>query len=307
MAQREGQALNAVAAGWVARQQGEEFSVDDRADLERWLQADPAHAVAFARAEFAWERTERLRAFTDASPPRETAAPRRFAAIAAVVAVVAVAALLATISLRDNVYKTKVGEQRVVALDDGSRINLNTSSRVEIEFGKQQRIVRLQEGEALFKVAHDPQRPFIVQAGGTQVRAVGTAFNVRVRDQVVEVTVTEGIVAIDEDRVEAGSSAVVAGGAVNRVSLPREVVQRRVAWSSGVIELKGETLEQAADEFSRYRRGRIIVADSEIASLRVGGRFETDEADKFLKAMETTFAVRVVQGEDGNTYLFSRQ
>lgn len=306
MAQREGQALNAAAAAWLARQQREDFSATDRAELEGWLRADPAHAVAFARAEYAWERAERLRALPTIETPVARASSRRAHAIAAVFALIAIGALLAFVSLRPSVYATNIGEQRVVALEDGSRVNLNTSSRVEIDFDEHQRLVRLHQGEALFKVAHDPQRPFIVQAGHTQVRAVGTAFNVRVRDQIVEVTVTEGIVAIAEDQLEAGSAAVVAGGTINRVSLPREVVQRRVAWSDGVIELKGETLEQAAEEFSRYRRGKLIIADPAIASLRVGGRFETDEADKFLKAMEATFSVRVVEGEDGNVYLFGQ-
>jgi len=304
MAQGEGQALNLAAAEWLARLQREDCSEEERAALERWLHADPAHAVAFARAEFAWERAERLRAVPSPQPAATSRLSWQMRALAASVAIAVVGGLLAIFVGPSNQYATGVGERRVVTLADGSSINLNTNSQVEVEYAEDQRLIRLKQGEALFKVARDPQRPFIVQAGESQVKAVGTAFNVRLRDQVVEVTVTEGVVAIADERVEAGAAAVIAASTVNRVSLPQEVVRRRVAWRDGVIELKGETLEQAAEEFNRYRKQKLVIADPAIASIRVGGRFETDEAGKFLNAMQATFSVRVVEGDDGTTYLF---
>ncbi len=304
MAKREGETLSREAARWLARRQSGSFSPEDQAELDRWLQADPAHAVAYARAEYAWERAERLRAV--AAPMR--AFERRTVgyrwAVAATLAVVMLGVLAMHFFGQSDLYATAVGERKVIVLEDGSQMTLNTASRVRVDFDDERRLVHLKRGEALFNVAHDASRPFIVKAGNTQVRAVGTAFNVRVRSQVVEITVTEGVVAVEEDHISAGSAAVVVpAGAVNRLVLPEDELQRRVAWLDGVIELNGETLQQAVDEFNRYRTSKLVVADPAIATIRVGGRFETDEADKFVSAISTAYSIRVVEDESGAIYL----
>ncbi len=305
---------DAQAADWLARLQREDIGEAERAALERWLDADPAHAVAFARTEMAWERAERLRALPDLarSVPEEAPSARRTGSlsrapsawrIAAALAVAILGSAFWYLATQWNAYSTGLGERRTVALEDGTQVDLNTASRLEIDFDRRTRAVRLLRGEALFKVARDAQRPFVVEAGGTTVRAIGTAFNVRVRNQVVEVTVTEGVVAVEKDRIAAGSAAVAAAGTVNRVDLSADALRRRVAWRDGAIELKGETLDQAVEEFNRYRKSKLIVADPAIATLRVGGRFETDESAKFVNALKANFAVRAVAGEGGNIYL----
>jgi len=307
MEQRERKALNNTAADWLARLQNEDLSPAQRAEFDCWMDADPANAVAYARAEFAWEHAKRLQA---APPPqvaisRFASRPQWAAAAGIVVALIGIAAWY--FAWQSNAYTTDIGERRSVALADGSQINLNTASRIEVDLSDEQRVVHLVRGEGLFKVAHDAQRPFIVMAGDTAVRAVGTAFNVRVRgQQLVEVTVTEGVVAVGDQRIAADSVVVVAAGEVNRVALAKDALQRRVAWREGVIELKGETLAQAVEEFNRYRKRKLVIADPSIASIRVGGRFETDEADKFLNAVTAGFPVRVVEGEDEQVFLLRR-
>lgn len=306
MAQREGQALNLQAAAWLAKLQRDELEPADRAELQRWLETDPAHAVAFARAEFAWERAERLRAFVPQAESPKPRIERRTWAIAAAI-VLALSGAVAAYRVREsNGYSTAVGERRSIALEDGSQVQLNTASRVELAFDRQTRTVSLKRGEALFKVVHDAQRPFVVLVGKTVVRAIGTAFDVRIRDNVVEVTVTEGVVAVNDDKISAGSAAIVAAGTVNRVELQEDAMARRVAWRDGVIELRGETLTQAVEEFNRYRKAKLIIADPAIAELHVGGRFETDESQKFLSGLEINFGVRVASGEGGVQYLFGR-
>lgn len=293
------------SADWLARLQRDDVTDADRAELERWLDADPSHAVAFARTEFAWERAERLRALPSNS--RSAASPRSPSSLwraAAAFVIFTVGAAFWYYTTQWNSFSTELGERRTVALADGSQVNLNTASRLEIDYDKDMRAVRLVQGEALFKVTYDPRRPFVVRAGDTVVRAVGTAFNVRMENDVVEVIVTEGAVAVDgENRVVAGAAAVAAAGTVKRVALTEDVVKRRVAWREGVIELNGETLDQAVEEFNRYQKSKLVVADPAIASLRVGGRFETDEAAKFVNALAENFSIRAVQGADGSTYL----
>lgn len=219
-----------------------------------------------------------------------------------------------------DLHHTRTGERRTVTLADGSRIHLNTASAVEVALRKSSRQVRLIKGEALFEVAHDPGRPFLVEAGSARLRAIGTAFNVRIRDSVVELTVTEGVVAVaeaggdakadvrrvDAPRVAAGGGAVIGTGAMAPTALDPAILRQRTAWQDGVIELDGETLAQAVAEFNRYRGAPIVIGDPRLANLRVGGRFEVDEADKFLTAVEASFPVQAITGADGSILLVTK-
>lgn len=299
---------------------------NERQAIFEWIGADPHHAVAFARMEAAWEAGERLRA----SPPpieaphaaAETGGKPRVSRRILVGGGLAasVATIGATVAWRYasdvDLHHTRLGERRIITLADGSRIHLNTASAVEVAMRKHSRRIRLVKGEALFEVAHDPGRPFLVDAGAARLRAVGTAFNVRIRDTVVELTVTEGVVAVAEDTVDvhrpdvskivAGGGAVIGSGAMAPTALDPAILRQRTAWQDGVIELDGETLAQAVAEFNRYRDPPIIIGDPRLANLRVGGRFEVDEAEKFLVAVEGSFPIRVIPAADGSILLVTR-
>lgn len=279
--------------------------------------------------EAAWEAGERLRA---CPPPIETpveavdeavSAPRPFLSRRSILVGSAAATVVAAVGTaiwryaQDvELYRTKLGERRNILLADGSRIHLNTASTVEVSLRKDSRHIHLVRGEALFEVAHDPSRPFLVDAGAAKLRAVGTAFNVRIREAVVELTVTEGVVAVAENtaavrrtdarHVAAGDGAVIRSGAVAPTALNPDLLRQRVAWQDGVIELDGETLSQAVDEFNRYRARPIIVGDPRLANLRVGGRFEVDEASKFLIAVEGSFPIQAITANDGSILLVMR-
>ena len=303
MAQDE--AIMEAAAALLARVQSGSAAP---AEVEAWLDADPAHAVAFARVEAAWERAERLKAMPHAAEEPVFQVTRRMAAGLAV-GVLGLGAAGGWLMTRNPVEITARGERRTVSLPDGSRVELNTDSRIAVAYSDTRRDIVLTRGEALFEVAKDPARPFVVQAGEAQVRAVGTAFNIRMREKVVELTVTEGVVAVDERaaaaprQVSEGKGAVIATGAVAEVNLDPEVLRRRLLWRDGVVEFEGDTLEQAATEFNRYNDRRLVVADPQVASIRVGGRFGTHEVDRFLVALQAGFPVRAVPGEGDITYL----
>jgi transmembrane sensor len=236
--------------------------------------------------------------------------------LAAAAAVAVAATATWRYALDGELYRTRLGERRVVTLSDGSRVHLNTASTVKVTMEKRRRRVHLVKGEALFEVAHDPARPFLVDAGSAHLRAVGTAFNVRIRESLVELTVTEGVVAITPNgdpvrgpgapHIAAGDGAVIRSGAVAPTALNPDLLRQRTAWQDGVIELDGETLSQAVDEFNRYRGHPIIVGDPRLANLRVGGRFEVDEADKFLTALEGSFPVSAIPAADGSILLVMR-
>lgn len=302
-----------------------------------WVAKDPAHGFAFAKAEASWELAERLNELpaSHQDHPAPPAGPRgddlapdegivaapspligRRSLLAGLATAAAAVGVASTVALRllgtvDH-YRTALGETRTVKLADGSRIHLNTNSSVEVALRDDIRSITLLKGEAQFDVAHDKKRPFIVNADGTLVRAVGTMFNVRLRADVTELTVIEGIVAVRNGdsavrRIESGRSAAVRSGSIAVTHLEPAKIRQRIAWQEGMVEFEGDTLAQAVEEFNRYRPNPLVIGDPAIASLRVGGAFRLDRSQDFVDALESGFGVRAVQGSDNSIILVSAE
>jgi transmembrane sensor len=315
-------AIEAEAARLLARLNSDP-SPDDEAAICAWIEADPRHAVAFARAEAAWDASERLKsAAADITlPPMQhiisEADQRRLSRNIMVAAGVAILlfvfAAIVTVRTFSGVerYETGVGQMRDIALEDGSILHLNSDSEVEARFTSHGRKVRLMKGEASFEISHDPERPFDVEARAAVIRAVGTAFNVRMRPSLVELTVTHGQVSVHcgdspLQKVAAGSGAVIQPRSISLTRLGSRIVEQRTAWRDQMVELDGETVEQAADEFNRYRKAPILIGDTRVSALRIGGRFRTTDSQEFLSALQLTLPIRVVDGEDGSVMLLYR-
>lgn len=208
-------------------------------------------------------------------------------------------------------YETGVGQVRDIALEDGSTMHLNSDSEAEVRFTENGRRVRIVKGEASFDIAHDKARPFDVEARAAVIRAVGTAFNVRLRPSIVELTVTQGTVTVRSGdsapaQVAAGSGAVIQPRDIALTRLGPKLIDQRTAWREQMVELNGETLEQATSEFNRYRSTPILIGDTRVSSLRVGGRFRIQDSREFLSALQLSLPVRVVDGEDGSVMLLYR-
>lgn len=294
----------------------------------RWIEQDPAHGYAFAKVEAGWDLAARLRdiaparlnggaARGDATPvsiatARRAPAPpvtRRLAmgGIAAGL-VAAVGAAAWRFGAAGDHYATGVGERRVVTLADGSLMRLNTDTAVTVDLAPRRRSIRLKRGEASFDVAHDTRRPFVVAADEARVRAVGTAFTVRLRSDLTEVTVSEGIVGVRdggkaERHVPAGNAAAVRRGTIAVTALAPTDIQRRLAWQDGRLSFDGDTLEQAVDEFNRYRIRPIVIGDPALAGVRIGGTFRSDRSGDFARALEQSFGIRAIEGGDGSLLL----
>ncbi len=288
----------------------------ERGPTHDWAAQSPAHAVAFARAEAAWEAAERLRACPPPIAPESVAGPAgrieaiftRRRVMAAVVTASLVAGLL-TIALEKvtavDRYRTEVGQQRSVMLADGSRVRLNTATTIEVAIHGDQRVVHLLDGEALFDVAPDAHRAFVVHANGSVTQALGTRFNLRIRSQLVELTVTRGAVAVRDGasatrRITAGDGAAIRDGLIVQTTLANGALRQRTEWARGVIDLTGASLGQAVDEFNRYRRNPLVIGDSRLATLRVTGRFHTLSSAFFVAQVEQHFALRAVTAADGS-------
>lgn len=297
---------------------------DDWNEAYRWIEQDPAHGYAFAKVEAGWDLAARLRdaaperpdASAEAAPVpiasmRRTASPiDRRIAIGGIAA--SLAAAFSTVAYRFRAagarYETEVGERRMVTLADGSVMRLNTDTAVTVDLAPERRSIRLLRGEASFDVAHDKTRPFVVAADEARVRAVGTAFTVRLRSHLTEVTVTEGTVGLRDGReperpVHAGNAAAVRQGAIAVTPLAHADVVRRLAWQNGRLDFDGDTLEQAVDEFNRYRTVPIVIGDPALAGVKIGGTFRSDRSIDFARALEQSFGIRAVPGTDGSLML----
>ena len=209
--------IEAMAAAWLA-QRDEGLTPEEQAEFSRWQQADARHAAVVARLEKTWGALQHLRDYRPearAHPDRNLLARPAgrnvvpFPALAATAALAATLALIAAwwwpqraraIVTRQSpmAYATTAGGYQRVTLEDGSVLELNSNSAVRVQFTAAERTVRLVQGEVHFTVAQNKARPFLVQAGTVVVRAVGTAFNVRLGANDVEVLVTEGKVAVVE-------------------------------------------------------------------------------------------------------------
>lgn len=305
---------------------------DVRIEIARWIEADAAHAVAFARAEAAWELTARMRmpqadekspadlegypSTAEASVDSDMVMPSTVSRRRMIVSGIAAScAALAGVSLfafrRETIVSTRIGEMRDVVLPDGSQMHLNTASEAEMAFSQDRRLVRLIGGEAFFHVRQKAETPFYVDAAGAIIQALASSFNVRLRPDLMEVVVTEGAVAVRAaagltKMVKAGEAAFVRASMLTVAPLDRADLDQRTAWRDHVVELNGETLVQAVQEFNRYRAEPLIVGDPRIGGYRVGGRFNVNEVDQFLAAMVETFPIRTVKDNDGSVLLLYR-
>ncbi|HET9863136.1 MAG TPA: FecR domain-containing protein [Steroidobacteraceae bacterium] len=299
------------ASRWLAARDAGDFGAEQEAAFDAWLQADIRHRVAYLKLEATWRRSDRLRDLRpldrvvdpDLLRPARRLGPLAFAA-SVVLALVIAGGFFAHSRLGWRHYETRIGDFSRVVLEDGSIIDLNTDSELRLRLGKARREVRLLRGEGRFQVAHDAARPFVVSAAGADVRAVGTAFSVRVHDsRQLDVLVSEGTVAIDGSNlpdappVHAGEAARVSGERVSIQRVEPQLLARRLAWTTGRLQFSGETLADAVAEFNRYNRRHLELADSSLAQLRVGGTFNATDPESFAAALASTFNLQVDPGK----------
>jgi transmembrane sensor len=196
-------------------------------------------------------------------------------------------------------YSTHVGEFHRVLLEDGSSIQLNTDTEVRVRYSARYRHVDLMRGEALFQVAKNKEKPFDVEAGETTVRAVGTAFTVRLHEaganERVDVVVSEGRIAINPPSTQtypAGSVATVRNGRVDATMAEADDITSKLAWTTGRLMFQGEKLSDVVDELNRYNQRKLQVTDPDIAELRIGGTFQATDPDGFARALGATFGIK---------------
>lgn len=318
--------INEVAARWAVRADAGSLTPDDQRELDVWLNADPRHRGAYVRARAQWADLDRLAALrgpASSVPDNVKASPaisRRQLLAASVATITIMGGGLSWFLLRGGRehYTSGIGEVRRITLEDGSTMLLNTATAVTVQFSKRERDIRLIRGEALFEVAHDKARPFLVRANDIAVRAVGTAFAVRLEAAQVDVTVTEGVVEVADSatahesgpssppasrpeakRVAANERVVIASARAPEIRhiSPAET-ERQLAWREGMVSFDGESLQTAVAEINRHNRRQIVVDDPALAAKPIVGVFRATDLDGFSAAAAAALKARAIPDGD---------
>jgi len=316
MSEKTAHQIDAEAADWAARLDRGLLSAEQEAQFRAWLQGDVRCMGAFGRIRALALSSERARAlgpdFDPAAFEPAPAVPRRrmlqIGGAIAACAVVSAGGAWHVLRVHGR-FATGKGETKVVALKDGSVLTLNTNSEVLVRYSDELRSVELIRGEALFDVAKNSARPFVVAAGDTNVRVVGTSFSVRRLEAApVQVLVREGVVEVFKPslrgarpiRITANSMAVAqldSAAAIAAMPVPVAQLHRQMAWQKGQIAFEGETLAQAAAEFARYSDTRIIIDDPALAKEEIAGLFKATDPVGFAQTIAISLNARARIGE----------
>jgi transmembrane sensor len=312
------------AADLLSRVDADPTSSRLQDELARWVAADPRHEVAYLRLRATWRHLDRLKALRShelaAAQFQQPDVPdisgreprrRRVGRAAALGSITLAVATLGWFALRHAVgpvvISTPVGgyERRILA--DGSTLELNTDSAVEIDIDSHGRRLRLLRGEGRFRVADDPRRPFTVRAGSHSARALGTDFAVRLMSKGgAEIVVREGRVGLMGGATDASTGIALSSGQVALAqasgvqvsTLDRQELEAHLAWDRGLLVFTNETLAQVVAEFNRYNTTKLQVGDAAAAQLRVDGTFRATNLEAFLRLLKRGFPVAVTHSSD---------
>lgn len=328
----------AEAVEWHVKLMSDGASPADTKNFENWLRASPENATAYARLADMWDGMDSLgqsdivrEGLKDARRHKATRARRRIfdtvraagqrllspqAAVA--VSGLAIAAIIVfnIVDPGAGAYRTALGEQRTIELDDGSTIMLNTETAIKVSYGDDERRISLIDGQASFDVAKDADRPFIVSVGDGVVRALGTQFDIYKSGDAVTVTLIEGKVEITSAPSRSWGVKSLTGAAAPDAAFRTELspgeqaaiapaglispvveidIDRAVAWHEGKVNFRDTPLAEAVAEMNRYSSTKITLAEKDLEAIRVSGVFRVGNSKNFANALESLFDIHVEQ------------
>ncbi|MEJ2760083.1 MAG: FecR domain-containing protein [Gammaproteobacteria bacterium] len=331
-------AIAAEARAWLVQLDGGRPSRQALAEFREWLDRSGLHRAQFRLAASSWNELDNLAGLLDADAPARPGRLRlpSYTLAAALALAVGAGGYIAYRYWQGGFgnnaftaeYATAVGGLKSVVLPDGSRIRMNTASRVTVSFNREARLIHLDAGEAWFKVAHDNQKPFVVYAGKYAVKDLGTAFSIRVKDNGIDLTVTRGRVEVaslkrrlpartwpDPDSIKtapsrfplkAGQHVVFDQGIELAQKVKPAQLEKMLSWRDGMLIFDNDPLEKVVAEINRYTPVRIVISDSHIRNLRFGGYFRTNDVPSILATLQKGFGIHVEKINDKLIYL-SRQ
>ena len=344
--------IESEALAWIAQLDGDNISEKDLAAFREWVNRSPAHAREIRELNSLWGElnvlTDMVESIAEADAVSRQLRRRQYfrtwrrrlvypACALASLAVVSISVMsyqnfsrpdvvqTAEVQL-PKIYQTEIGQHQEYILADGSKVTLNTGSRLEVDFREDQRRIRLLEGEVLYDVAHDTSRPFLVFAGDGIVRAVGTAFVVHLKGNEFDVIVSEGAIELSSvlptpvieqsdpkpkkiaslGIVRAGHKAKYENSAALIASLSEVEMTAKLSWQNGLITFSGETLEEVIQEVSRYTELNIEIHDAELKALRVGGVFKSGDTESVFANLKANFDIDTLNTAPGTVALVRR-
>jgi transmembrane sensor len=332
-------AVVAEASEWFIDFRAGDVNDEARLRFIEWLRRSPEHIQTYLEVSSAWSELPssdhqgifdiasliaRARNESDVIPlslvnPRlpsvlPSAEPRAFCKLPRrpVLAATALALLACITSLllwadRDTArsYSTGIGELRTIQLLDGSTVELNARSTVKVRLTDRRRDVALIEGQALFRVAKDKQRPFVVRAGEAHIRAVGTEFDVYRKQTETVVTVVEGRVEAYPGSDGVGAAAIVLSAGEQLTVLPHAVTKptradtvAATAWVQNRLMFEETPLSEVAEEFNRYHRRPLAIDDSELQALKISGVYSSTDPASLINFLRNQNSIRVIETEN---------
>jgi transmembrane sensor len=353
------------ASTWFVEARAGDLDDAARREFDRWLRRSPEHLSAYLEIAAIWNEGPELdpnhkwdadtliaqaqeevgnvvsMPGSSAAPELEESVPRpqavaspvphaaphrrRLLALAASIAALAVAGAWIWLALFSGGYTTAIGEQRSIELSDGSTIEMNSKSRIRVRYSKSERAVDLLDGQALFHVAKNRARPFIVRADDTRVKAVGTEFDVYEKHSGTVVTVVEGEVAVlapalpDPSRQSEGSSlpndirvATISVAAGEQLTVTPKILHKAehaniaaaTAWTERRIVFESATLSEVAEEFNRYNERQLVIDDPRLYDFHISGVFSSTDPESLIRFLRERPGVKI--SEEGSEIRISK-
>lgn len=322
------------ASLWLVRLDNGNLSEQSRKELKAWLSADERHQVALkAMADIWHDMDEVLMMVNDENASKNASIwpiltpvfkPLLLAASVSFFAIFIWLAMPANVEKHS--YATLIGQQMDTRFEDGSVIHLNTNSHIETEFSDEKRIIKLIKGEALFEVAHDPDRPFIVYAGDRLVQAIGTKFVVHLASENIQVTVTDGKVKMskvalntslddikelnsatiekDDIFIAKGEKVIADSNQAPKLShIEPENIARELSWLDGKLIFDNERLFDVIKQINRYDNIEIVLEDPSLHDIKISGRFDLGDSEALIEAIELSFNIKSHQLESNKIIL----
>ncbi|MFT5709393.1 MAG: transmembrane sensor [Halioglobus sp.] len=299
-----------TALGWIARFRSGSASAEDHQEFALWLAQDSSHKQMMDSMLDMWADLASVQQLYSDTPDTTTQPAVNdnnwFKGAIGAAAALMLALFFWPASqqpIAQSLYQTALGEQQTIELEDGSTLTLNTNSQVAVSFDEKHRALKLIKGEAFFKVAKDPERPFKVNAGSAQVTAIGTAFNIYRNNGTSNITVVEGVVKVTElgstpnrtpqtEILRANQKLKVTTTGLQAAT--KADVSQQTAWQHGELIARNMPLVELITQIERYHDIHILVSDASIATLSVSGVFILSELDPILQALQISLDLQTI-------------
>lgn len=291
-------AVKAEAAAWLARLRADDRSLADERAFQKWLADDPAHTTAFEAVSSIWDIAGGLPRDLRGYEVRPRVSHRRQVLAGLGVLVVSGGTFSVWRSAQARVYQTDVGEQKHLALDDGSQVFLDTNTRIKVKFDDTVRAAELVYGRANFNVTPDPNRLFIVSAADRKVVAAASDFDIRRENGIVSVLLIKGSASL-QTAAPAGQARIMRSGErlvtgrLETTRLDRPNLGPLLAWKTGRAIFENDRLSDAVYEMNRYSTDRLQIEDTAIADMRVSGVYYVGDNIAFANSISKLLPVKI--------------